>query len=199
MSSNRPGNQDSQQVGKAFFQAIGLADELEVQITSNLQLTDITNGVVTTEPACYATIKDCGIIESVINQPEPAPEDGELDIREFWYGEVATNSILQRFGRFQGVVNITSLSRVDQPIIRNMVIKALYLHVEVKGANDRSFNYEADGVQRGPLFIIPGGFTGDIEFIPLNIPFDKDELLGLTSIGGTSGDQWTMTAIVWYL
>jgi hypothetical protein len=145
------------------------------------------------------TIKDCGVTEGVINQPEPPPTGGELDIREFIYAECTTNSILQRFANFQQNGSFSNTTRVDVPIIRNMRIKALYLRVSQKGANDRSFNYEADGVQRGPLFIIPGGFTGTIEFIPLDIPFDKDELIGMTSIGGTSGDEWSLTAIVWYL
>lgn len=199
LSTNAPGNQNTQFVAKAMFQSTSLADELEVQITNDTQLTDITDGSVADEPTCFVTIKDCGIIESVINEPEPDPTEGELDIREFIYAECSTNSILERFANFQQNGSFSNIARVDEPIIRNMRIKALYLRVSVKGANDRSFNYEADGVQRGPLFIIPGGFTGTIEFTPLDIALNKDELIGMTSIGGSVGDEWSLTAIVWYL
>ena len=188
-----------QQVGKAMFQATSLADSLEVRITAATALTNISNGSSTTEGETFVTIKDCGIIESIINQPEPAPEDGELDIREFIYLECDTNSVLQRFANFQANGSFSNLTRVDEPIIRNMRIKAVLIRVNIKGANDRSFNLEADGVQRGPLFIIPGGFTGTLEFTPLDIPLSKDELIGWTSVGGTSGDQWSLTAVVWYL
>lgn len=189
----------SQQVGKAFFRATSLADSLEVQITGNANLSAITDGSVSDEPTCFAVIKDCGITEETLNQPEPPPTEGELDIREFIYLACDTESSAQRFANFQSNGRFNSLTRVDEPIIRNMRIKNIIIRVSTKGANDRSFNYEADGVQRGPLFIIPGGFTGTLEFPNLDIALGKDELIGMTSVGGTSGDRWSLSAIVWYL
>ena len=192
-------NRDSQFVGKAFFRSTSLADSLEVRITNSTDLTSILNGSTSSEPTTFATIKDCGIVESVINAPEPAPEDGELDIREFIYGQCETNSTAKRYAVFQNNLNFTSLNFIGEPLIRNMRIKNIIVNVTVKGPNDRSFNLEVDGVQRGPLFIIPGNFTGIIEATPLDIGIDKDEEVGWSSVGGTSGDTWTMQCIVWYL
>lgn len=193
-------NRDSQFVGKAFFNATSLADSLEVRITNSTDLTSILNGSSSSEPTTFVTIKDCGIIESVINQPEPAPEDGELDIREFMYLACDTSSISERFGVFQGGTNFNSTTFVGQPLIRNLRIKNLIIEVTRKGANNRSFQLEVDDVPRGPLFIIPAGFTGTIEFQPLDIGIDKDERVGWSTVGGESGtDRWTMQWIVWYL
>jgi len=192
-------NRDSQFVGKAFFRSISLADTLEVRITNSTVLTSILNGSSSTEPTTFVTIKDCGVIESVINQPEPAPEDGELDIREFIYQECSTETSAKRFGTFQDTVSFSNVSFIGDPIIRNMRIKAILINVSNKGAGDRIFNVEADGVQRGPAFTIPGGFTGVIEFAPVDIGLDKSELIGWSSQGGASGDRWSMTCVVWYL
>lgn len=189
-----------QPVGKAMFQAVSLADTLEVRIKDSTALTNISNGSSSTEPETFVTIKDCGVIEEIINQPEPAPEDGELDIREFMYGQAETNSILKRYARFQNNINFNDLNFIGFPLIRNIRIKNLIINVTSKGANDRSFNLEVDDVPRGPLFIIPGGFTGILEFQPLDIAIDKDELVGWSSVGGTAvTDMWTMQWIVWYL
>lgn len=192
-------NRDSQPTGHAFFKSTSLADTLEVRITNSTALTSILNGSSSTEPTTFATIKDCGVTEETLNAPEPAPEFGELDIREFIYQECSTNSSLQRFAQFQQNGSFTNLSASLDPIIRNMRIKAVLINVSNKGAGVRTFNLTANGVARGNVFSIPAFFTGIIEFAPVDIGLDKSEGIGWESSGGSSGDRWAMTCVVWYL
>ncbi len=193
-------DRDSQFVGKAFFRSTSLGDSLEVRITNNTALTSILNGSSSTEPTTFATIKDCGVVEEVINQPEPAPEFGELDIREMMYCQCETNTSAVRFdSRIQINADFTNVSFVGNPLIRNVRMKGLMVDVTTKGANDRTFNLVQDGIDIGPVFTLPANTTGFIDFGVFDVLVEKDKLTGMKTSGGSSGDDWQMTWIVWFL
>ena len=194
-------DRDSQFVGKAFFNSTSLGDSLEVRITNATALTSILNGSSSTEPTTFAIIKDCGVVESVINQPEPAPEDGELDIREMQYARVTTSTSAVRFdGRMSIFLNFQDVSFVGgTPMVRNMRMKGLMIEVTTKGAGIRFFNLVVDGADVGPVFEIPASTTGFIDYGAIDVLLPKDSLVGWKTSGGSSGDDWQMTQIVWFL
>ena len=198
-----PKNENPQHIAKHFFQSTSLADALHVEILDSFAVTSLNNGSVPTEGETYAVIKDCGIIESVINQPEPAPEEGELDIREFSYLQVSPNSPSRRYGGWQGSLQNKAVQGPGQRIFKDFRIKHIHLFVGQKGAGVITFNFEANGVTRGPLFTIPAFFTGNIEFTPLDIPFAQGEDVEVTTIGGVggqpTGDEWNMVMSCWWL
>lgn len=191
-------NKDSQQVAKAFFQSSGVFDQLEVQITDNVALTAILDGTIASDGTCFVTIKDCGVPESVINQPEPAPDDILLDIREMTYLNVSPNSGATRYSLWQGNLNNQS-AQVDQKVISAGVIKELSINVDQKGAGVITFFFRKNGSTFGPAFQLPANTTGFFEFLNLNLPWDRGDLLGWQSTGGVGGqpggDQWNMTII----
>jgi len=194
-------NRGSQFVGKAFFRSISLGDSLKVRITNNNVLTSILNGSSSTEPTTFATIKDCGVVEEVINQPEPAPEFGELDIREMQYARVTTETSAVRFDGFMSVrLDFTNTTFVGgTPMVRNMRMKGLMIDVTTKGAGVRLFNLVVNGADVGPVFEIPASTTGFIDYGAFDVLLPKDSLVGWKTSGGSSGDDWQMTQIVWFL
>jgi len=194
-------NRDSQPTGHAFFKSTSLGDSLEVRITNNTALTSILNGSSSTEPTTFATIKDCGVTEETINAPQPAPEFGELDIREMQYSRVTTSTSAVRFdGRLairQDFQNVTFTG--GTPMVRNMRMKGLMIDVTTKGAGVRFFNLVVDGADVGPVFEIPASTTGFIDYGAIDVLLPKDSLVGWKTSGGSSGDDWQMTQIVWFL
>jgi len=191
-------NKDSQQVAKAFFLSSGAFEQLTVQITDNVSLTAITNGIIASDGTCMVTIKDCGIPESVINQPFPAPEDISLDIREMTYLSVAVNSASTRFGNWQGNLGSNSTPS-DQDVSQAGVIKELSINVSQKGAGIISFQFRKNGAVFGPIFQLPASTTGFFEFLNLNLPWNSGDSIGWQTTGGVggqpAGDQWNMTII----
>lgn len=191
-------NKDSQQVAKAFFQATGVFDQLEVQITDNVVLTAILDGTIASDGTCFVTIKDCGVPESVINQPEPAPEDILLDIREMTYLSVAVNSASTRFSTWQGNLNNNSVAS-DQTISQAGILKELSINVSQKGAGVITFRWRKNGAVFGPIFQLPASTTGFFEFLNLNLPWNRGDTLGWQTTGGVggqpAGDQWNITLV----
>lgn len=191
-------NKDSQQVAKAFFQATGVFDQLEVQITDNVVLTAILDGTIASDGTCFVTIKDCGVPESVINQPEPAPADVLLDIREMTYLSVAVNSASTRFGSWQGNLNNDSAPN-DQTISQAGILKELSINVSQKGAGVITFRWRKNGSVFGPVFQLPASTTGFFEFLNLNLPWNRGDTLGWQTTGGVggqpAGDQWNITLV----
>jgi hypothetical protein len=194
-------NRGFQSVGKAFFRSTSLGDSLEVRITNNTVLTSILNGSTSTEPTTFATIKDCGVVESVINQPEPAPEFGELDVRDMMYSRVTTQTSASRFdSRLQNRQDFGDVAfGTGSPLVRNIRMKGLVINVTTMGVSDRQFTLVENGTDIGPLHNIPGSSSGFIDFGPIDVLLDKTKRYGWRTVNGQSGDDWNMTMIVWFL
>jgi len=78
-----------------MFTPTSVSSALEVRFRSNTNLDKITNGSGSTEGACTVLIKDCGIVEGVLTG---GPIDtGEMDIREFFFGNYDPNTTAERF------------------------------------------------------------------------------------------------------
>ncbi len=200
ISVTETAHENDQHIAKAFFTAISSNSSLEVRITAATALSSITNGSTSTEGTCNATIKDCGVLESVINLPAPE-EEGELDIKEFWFSSGTPNSTANRFGRIGHTIN-SNTTRTGQFDTMNKggVIKAVIFNVINKGATDRDFQIQIDGVDVGQVFVLAGSTTGLKEFLNLNIPWETGDEIGLrTSGGNSSADDWNCTMTVWWL
>ena len=194
-------HRNSQPTGTTFFKSSSVADSLEVRISNATALTSILNGSSTTEPTTFATIKDCGVTESTINEAEPAPEFGEIDVREMMYSQVRTNTSASRFdGRLAISQDFTDVSFVaGTKLVRDIRMKGLMVDVTTKGGAARQFTLVENGTDVGPLHELPASTTGFIDLGTFDVLLDKTKDYGWRTVNGNSGDDWQMTMIVWYL
>jgi len=201
-----PAATNQQIVATAYFTPTNVADSLHVQITDTFNVVGIHAGgfpgTGIEDPVCFATVKDCGVTESIINGTQPAPEDISLDIREMTYLRVAVNSPASRFSSWQGNLQNTAVPS-DTKVSQAGVIKSLFIVVSQKGAGVISFNFRKNGIQFGPTFQLPASTTGVFEFPGTDLQFDRGDLIGWETSGGVggqpTGDQWNMTMIMWWI
>jgi hypothetical protein len=202
ISMDDPKTTNFQHIGTAYFEPTMLGSSLLCEIISNIGAIGIHDGGSASDPLTFATIKDCGVTEAVINQPIPAPEDIILDIREMTYLNVSPNSSAFRFSNWQGNLNNSTVD-ISQRVSQSGVIKSLIINVDQKGAGDINFNMMKNGSPFGPTFVLTAGAgTGVVEFPGTNLFWEVGDTLGWRTTGGVGGqpggDQWNMTMVVWW-